>query len=514
MTTITPNFPSPATSNLQAKIAARVGVRGYALLWWLALALVVVGVWTWLQYATPNIVGYDGYYHIKIAQVMRTAGLAGIRLDFIWLPLSILNANAFADHHFLFHVLLIPFTFLDLTQGAKIASLVFAALTFLTIAWSLRKQNVFGAFFWTLALFLLSDPFLFRLAMPRAQSLSLLVLVVGIQWLLDKRYRWLAPLAFVYVWLYNAFLLLPLVAVLYVVARWLIERRLAWQVVVYVAVGTVLGLILHPYTPNNILFTFQHLYPKFIQPTTAAVGSEWSPYQTWTLVKNSAPALALWAVGALGLGLRGKRMTTAELTWFLCALGFMVMLLQARRFIEYYPAFALVFCAVIWSEPLREFWRSATRRPRVLALAALAVLALVAGVVTLRAGYGTIATARPLPTFAGASQWLAANTPAGSRVFQTDWDDFPQLFFYNTHNTYTIGLDATYMELYDRELYNTWVKLTRAELKQPAEIIQQTFGADYIISDLAHTTFINAARKDPQMEVVYSDKTAIVFHIR
>ncbi|HMU35431.1 MAG TPA: hypothetical protein PKA04_01250, partial [Marmoricola sp.] len=34
----------------------------------------------------------------------------GFKPEFIWLPLSILNAREFFDHHFLFHVFLIPFT--------------------------------------------------------------------------------------------------------------------------------------------------------------------------------------------------------------------------------------------------------------------------------------------------------------------------------------------------------------------------------------------------------------------
>ena len=37
------------------------------------------------------------------------------------------------------------------------------------------------------------------------------------------------------------------------------------------------------------------------------------------------------------------------------------------------------------------------------------------------------------------------NSEPGSLVFQTDWDDFTRLFFYNTTNVYTIGLDVTYM---------------------------------------------------------------------
>lgn len=512
MATHNPYFPQTRTETAQIGLMRKSQWRTLAV--WGGVGVLILAAWTILQFATPNIIGHDGYYHIKIAEVMRRAGFAGLRLDFVWLPLTILSPTAFADHHYLYHVLLMPFTTFDLTLGAKVASVLFGALTFLTVAWSLRRQQVFGAFVWALGLFLLSDPFLFRLAMPRAQALSLLVLILGIQWMIEGKYRWLGPLAFLYVWLYNAFLLLPLVAGLYVAALFLIERRLEWKLLVYVSAGTLLGFVLHPYTPNNILFTIQHLYPKFIQPTTASVGSEWSPYQTWTLVKNSGPALALFALGTLGLGMRAKRMTAAELTWFFCAVAFGVMLLQARRFIEYYPAFALIFCAVVWSDTLRAAWAGATKRSRALAVVALVVIALVAGQFTFRSAVGTIAAARPEPIFENASRWLASNTPEGARVFQTDWDDFPQLYFFNDHNTYTLGLDPTYMELYDRNLYDTWVDITRGNVSNPGNEIQTTFGANYVISDLEHTSFIKQARRDPLMEVVYSDNQTIVFQIK
>lgn len=40
-------------------------------------------------------------------------------------------------------------------------------------------------------------------------------------------------------------------------------------------------------------------------------------------------------------------------------------------------------------------------------------------------------------------------------VFQTNWDDFPRLFFYNSASVYTAGLDPTYLQLYDAELYDS-----------------------------------------------------------
>ena len=83
-----------------------------------------------IQFSTKNLVGTDGYYHIKFSSLMRTEGL---KPGFPWLPLTILNPGEFADHHFLFHVLLIPFTFGDLVFGAKLASVLFASFAFLSI---------------------------------------------------------------------------------------------------------------------------------------------------------------------------------------------------------------------------------------------------------------------------------------------------------------------------------------------------------------------------------------------
>jgi hypothetical protein len=121
--------------------------------------------------------------------------------------------------------------------------------------------------------------------------------------------------------------------------------------------------------------------------------------------------------------------------------------------------------------------------------------------------------AKPYQRFAGASAWLVENTPAGARIFQTDWDDFPRLFFYNHHNTYTIGLDPTYMQSYDADLYDQWVSITQGEVKNPSQVIWEQFGSQYIISDLKHSDFLQAAEADHKIIQMYEDDYAIVFQV-
>jgi hypothetical protein len=133
---------------------------------------------------------------------------------------------------------------------------------------------------------------------------------------------------------------------------------------------------------------------------------------------------------------------------------------------------------------------------------------------TLRAAQRSVRTSRPTSLYAGASQWLRENTPTGEQIFQTDWDDFPRLFYYNTHNTYLVGLDPTYLQLYDADLYDLWVDITDGDVENPSAVIRDTFGSRYVMTDLNHTNFINRAEDDPGLEEVYRDQEAIIFALK
>lgn len=483
-----------------------------------------------IQFATPDLPDNDGFYHIKLAWLMRTEGL---KPDFTWLPLSILNQREFYDHHFLFHVALIPFTFGDLGLGAKWAAVTFASLGFLAVWYLFYRQRVPMAWMWALGLLGISDAFLYRMSITRAQSLSLAVLALGLAWMLEGKHRRLAFLAFFYVWMYDAFPLLLALAVLHLLAVALIERRLEYRPLLWVGVGIALGMVINPYFPMNLIFTYRHLLPKLVEATSVNVGNEWYPYETLQLLKNSLPALVAFVSGALALGLAGRKMDLRTATAFLIALLFGLMLFQARRFVEYFPPFALIFAAFAWAplfvdpQPVdqtqgrpdsvnqpdlpRSHLQAALQENLFVLLLTLAVTASI--IKSIPATQDQIQKSKPYDLYAGASAWLVQNTPAGERVFQTDWDDFPRLFFYNTHNTYLVGLDPTYMQLYDADLYDTWVQITRGEIEQPSQIITERFSARYIHSDLNHQSFLRLAAEDPGLKEVYRDGQAVIFEV-
>lgn len=470
--------------------------------WLLRTSLILSGLLALVQMAASGLVGTDGYYHVKMAALMRS----DLTPEFVWLPLTILSPKNYYDHHWLFHVLLTPFAGGNLILGGQIAAVVFATAALVAGGWLLRTQRVPGATLWAIGMVAASSAFVYRLIMPRAQSLSLLWLIVAMYLMLERRERWLIVLGLTYVWLYDAFPLLMVVAAVYVIATRLVEGRWRLGALIYSAIGIGLGLVFNPYFPQNIIFIYHHLIAK-LDIASVPVGNEWYPYTTAQLMQNSGVALAAFVGGASALGWQRQRLTLPTAFSFGLSIIFGVMMLSSRRFVEYFPAFAVLFCAFAWQPVLadRRFGRRLTM--------SLTAIVLAAAAYSVHETRNLLKNDLPADQFAGASQWLAANTPEGSLVFQTDWDDFTQLFFYNTHNVYTVGLDPTYLQRADPSLYYLWVDITQGRGLDLSSAIREHFKAEYAVSDLKHTVFLQRAETDPQFEEVYRDDNSVVFKI-
>lgn len=483
---------------------------------WIALAAVfAVGFVVALALLSANsgFASNDDYYHSRIAaQIIEQRAL---RLSFPWLPFTILSPNQFVDHHLLYHMYLSPWAYWGGIAGTKIAQAVVMGGV-LAAAWGLlRSLEVRWAALWAVALLGVSAPFLYRMLMARTQAAALLLLLVALLLLFRKRHTWLLALAFTFTWLYNGFVLLPAVVALYTAAVYIAERRIVWQPLAYTLAGTALGLVINPYFPQNIAFIVNHLGEKTDIHAGVRVGNEWYPYTTRALLLNSPGALLALAGGALAPTFRRTGRDHVETTLLLTALLTLYMTLESRRFIEYFPAFALLFCACAWGRgsihwPINRD----TIFSRLLKWTALfAGLGLLVGA-ALTTAHDDIRSAKDESYLAGAARWLQENTEPGALVFQIDWDDFPYLFYHNTHNTYLVGLDPTYLQLAHPRLWNLWVPITQGQVERPSALIRDIFGALYTVSDTAHSAFAERADADPDMQLVYRDANSMVWQIR
>jgi hypothetical protein len=127
-----------------------------------------------------------------------------------------------------------------------------------------------------------------------------------------------------------------------------------------------------------------------------------------------------------------------------------------------------------------------------------------------------IADSDPRDYYAKGAAYMRANIPAGQMVFNTDWDDFPRLFYYDPTHVYVTGLDPTYLLDKNAQLSELYVKITVGDEEDPGPLIRDRFGATWVFSDNKkdHDSFYDNATRSGWFDVVYEDSDCRVFHIR
>ena len=458
------------------------------------LGAAVAFIWV-LQLATDGLYGNDGFFHIRFAEMMR--GRWVIR-SLPTLPFSV-HAEHYRDHHWFSHLLQVPFTFFpDLLTGAKVSAAFYASVALGVFYGVLRGLGVRRPGRWTALLAVSSVGFVYRLEMPRVQSQSLALLLLGCYLLLKERPRGLAVVAAVYVWLYDGFSVLLMLGALWAVAVGVRDRRVPWSPLVGLATGTAFALVVNPYFPENLrsyAFNFERI---FLQRETVWVGAEWWP----PTLREAAgrmwlPVAALAGATALGWRRKGWRAVLLEptLLWALVCLGFYA---TARRWVEYAPPFCvLAAAAASRNTGLGYRW--------VWALLVAAVAINGPGLARLPG------QSRPRDLFAGVSRWLAENTAEGEIVFNVDWDRYPMLFFHNRRNRYVTGLDPNYLYYYDPELYNKWEFISKGKSAELAVHLRD-FDSRYLVASSRFRPVWKSAERSG-LELVYEDKEARIYRV-
>ena len=512
-------------------------------------AIAITIVFWWLQYSTTAICcgDYDGYYHIKWAQLLWQNLQAGhFPPPFPWLPLTTLNPRSYVDHHLLYHIILIPFTwFRDPQTGAKISAMLFASLAVFSCYWLVVRYEIRYRLIWLLAILACSAPFLYRMNMTKAPPLAIIFLVLG-TWCLFERKHWaLLPLAFIFTLTYDMFVLLGVAVVVWTVVIGWTEERFEWRPLLFVAVGMALGLVINPYFPHNLYLFYEHARVKITAGGFATkVGQEWYPYDTAEFVVNNYVALVAMLAGYVAFDFSDRKRAQHPLYFLILSTALLLMNARWKRFAEYFPPFAILFAAF----SLENFWRGRTLFTRLpddvmedlrpffdrqeTAEAAREKKAesnwelLKAVCVSLALGAALFAnvvrTAKDIREtdsrdhYAKGAAWMRANVPAGQMVFNTDWDDFPRLFFYDPTHVYTSGLDPTYLLDQNRDLSDLFVRITTGEEEDPGPLIRDRFGARWVFSDNTsdHDAFYDNALRSGWFDRVYEDRDCSVLHIR
>lgn len=477
------------------------------------LYLLAFAIFALLLFSTPAFLSTDDYYHSRAAEQIVLQGK--LNLDFPWLPLTILSPERYVNHHLLYHIwIAYPVYWWGMT-GAKLATVALAAGIILAAWVMLRGLQVRYPAIWALAIFGSCSTFLFRMMMIRVPVFGVLLLLLVLHVLFQKRYRWLVPLAFLFTWLYSSGVVVLLSSFIgcYGIATYVTERRIAWKPVAYMLLGMVLGFVINPFFPQNIGFIAENLLPKVDLENSVPVGAEWYPLETRSLMTIAAGALFALVVG-VGRASFGGRRDRPEFTLLLVSLMTLMMTFNSMRFLEYFPPFAVLFCAAAWGRDDWVInWKPLRRIGHLVAPFLLITIASYFAVSTLHYVYRMCQQSRDPLEFGGAATWLERNTEPGTMVLATGFNDFSRLFFYNQSNRYVIGLDPTYLQLVDAHMWDVYYAMSTGDVDNPSEQLSSLFGSQYVVTWTDHP-FIPDAERDPNMELVYRDRYNTVWKVK
>ncbi len=534
--------PSGILSRFQSEPAIRI-IQ-------LLIGAVAIGFIFWLlQFSTSAICcgDFDGYYHIKWTRTLWEGIKSGhFPPAFPWLPLTTLNQKDYVDHHLLFHIIQIPFAaFSDPRLGAKIASAVFGGLAVFSCYWLLIRYRVRYVLVWLIALLACSAPFLFRMNMAKAPPLAIVYLVIAIHLFFKRKYWPLFPLALVFTWTYDLFVLLIMAAFFWFITVAITEYRFEWRLLFFVLAGCATGLIINPYFPHNLQLLYEHMQIKLTSADfDTKVGSEWYPYDSWEFLGNSAVACIAMVIGYISFEPTERRRSHRSIFLLLFSTALMIMTARWKRIAEYWPPFAILFAGFSLQPWLEGFRPYLTRLPpdvleelkpfldregvageteqqkgmdtvlRTLAALAVAAALSVFLLFNLRATVKEIGQSEPHNHYRAGADWMRNNVPPGQLVFNTDWDDFPRLFYFDSSHYYVSGLDPSY--LYDKnpDLSRLYERITLGTEEDPGPLIRDRFGARYVFSDNTHHDFFEHARASGWFDIVYEDTQCTIMYIR
>ena len=476
---------------------------------WLAIAG-VAAMMALVQSGSPGLSGNDSYYHVKMAEMLPAWGFVQA---FPWLHWTIFR-DAFVSHHHGFHVLLAPLVWLSdrITGGpilgGKVMTVVCMAATAALLAAALRALGVRHRAAWVLLLAVVPWHFWLRMSYVRAPIVALPLMLGAVVLILRQRPIALGVLAFVFTQVYGGAVIFPILPLAFVAAAIWTGEGVRPAVVSAIAsgIGLAAGLVLNPYFPGNLGFLKTQVVDTGLG-APAEVGNEWRSYDAIFLLQISGGLIVLWGAALLYRLRSGRAIDGRGIAVLLLNAAFLALTIKARRFVEYWPVFALLDAACLAGRNLDVDLFDAgfgpARWPRlrealgvVVGASAIAYAAVILGV--------TRNAAKPdleVDVLREAMAYLKSSTPAGALVLTDDWDAFPECFFFNTHNHYAVGLDPVFTQVRYPDVWERYRVITRGEA--PARMTTKTEGPEKAtlddISGVFHADYVLVARDHPAL---------------
>ena len=461
----------------------------------------------------------DGYYHARLSRLLPERGFSR---EFPWTQVSTWQ-HGYCDKEVLYHAAMMPFTLVgdEPIGGARVFAVLLSTAVMLALFLLLRAHGVpWPALFAALPL-ASGGLFIARLGMVRSHVLSMLLLLAGVHLVLQKRWRAVGVLGFVYAWSYTVPFVLVMTAAPIAVGRWLSRAGLDWRTVLAALLGACLGLAVHPYSPLTLetFLTIAQIVRMGLAGQRGSgfeLGNEIYPYapavffDIYPLVVLLVPlllAVVAWKWKHVSADARGVVLAT---------LGWTAMTALSARYVEYQVLLLAVSCGLVARDLSKvDAWKArwaASRRLRlgVTVATLLALAGFHARAMTFYWHYQ--AKAAPARFFDGAGAWMAAHLAPGETVINLFWDDFPDLFYSAPRQHYLWGLDPTFTIRADVGRATVLERSRQRQLPLDGALLMKLFGSRTLVLRTTRALRYPELTRPPFREV-YRDASAVVYRI-
>ncbi|MEA2088646.1 MAG: hypothetical protein U9O55_02305 [Patescibacteria group bacterium] len=497
--------------------------------------------------SAPVLPDPDGFYHAKMTEMISKQGIVQ---DFPYLQFTTLK-DGYIDQHFLYHLILIPsLLFSDHLIGIKCLQALINSVFIFLFYWLLKKEKIKIPLFWTIIL-ITSSPFIFRISLIKANSLSLIFLFLGIFFIFNKKYLLLFVLSYFYVWAYGGWPLMLVLAFVFVFSQFLnkkIQResvfrkfcsrldflhlykqkqKIDFKLIIICLSGIILGLVLNPYFYKNFYFYYQQIIQIGLinYQDKINVGGEWYAYPFFELAQSSLIVFFIFLIALFLFLISIKNQNAKSVSLLILSFFFLALTLKSRRYVEYLIPFLVFTSAFIITFSLKDnfvrdicFLFSKFYKNKKIAFYCSAIfLIFVFSVVTFKEVKRTkqeLSFGSNLTLYKNSAEYLQKYSFKKDIIFHADWDDFPSLFYYNNHNYYILGLDPTFMYKYDKQLYDEYARITTGEDSYDLyKKIKYDFNAKFVFFDKNHLALKHNLMLDNRFVLVYQDEEAEIYEI-
>ena len=452
-----------------------------------------------LQFSFKTL-SQDDYYHIRYSKMLMDDG---IQKHFPWMKFTVLS-DCHYDMYFFYHMLLAPFARGNMIVMAKIAASINAFIMVLSLFFIMKKLSIpYAPLLSTLVLFA-TPAMTTRMLTLRPLALSVAMLVAGIYLLLGKKYKAIFPLSWFLVLFYSGFPVFVAMVGIYCAAITVHEKKIIFVPLLLCLAGVAAGLILNPYFPNDLKILFLQILKVPSSGAGVEPNAEWMAPSPVQFLLNTWPAIVILAAGIITYISRKKRPGSVEI-FFLMLTGFyLVITLRHIRGMDYFMPLAILTGSYMIA-------RSGIISHKYFYHIVITVFVIIIGF-TSREVRGSLKKLDVIDN-SGSARWLESNTPEGTVVFLCNYGSFPQMFFYNTHNYYTHGLDPGYMREHDPVLYERYLDVVMVD-RDPYPILSEIFNTSYIhIENIPRLRpLYNHLRANPGLyRMMYRDNFSAVF---